>query len=131
MPTRRQLAHLLKGKAVPSHAARIGMPKRSKYGNVKIVIDGVKFDSRKEGERYGWLKIMERQGKISNLELQPIFPIVIHGRKCFKYIADFSYLRDGQQVVEDVKSVSTRKNRAYRIKVKVVEAWLGIKIVEV
>ena len=43
-------------------------PKR-KYGNKKIEIDGVKFDSKKEAKRYGYLQLLEVLGEIKDLEL--------------------------------------------------------------
>ena len=42
-----------------------------KYGNQKVIIDGIKFDSKAEAERYKELKILERAGKIRGLRLQP------------------------------------------------------------
>ena len=42
----------------------------SKYGNRKCKIDGYTFDSIKEGQRYAELKILLRENKIKDLELQ-------------------------------------------------------------
>ena len=52
------------------------------------------------------------------------------------YIADFSYevrVEDGtwRFVVEDVKSERTRKNKDYRIKVKLMQENRGITVQEV
>jgi hypothetical protein len=47
------------------------------------------------------------------------------------YEADFTYLKNGVLVVEDVKSVATKKNRAYRMKNKLMKAELNIEIVEI
>ena len=38
--------------------------KRSKYGNRKVVRDGIKFDSEREAERFGALKVLRAMGKI-------------------------------------------------------------------
>lgn len=47
-----------------------------KYGNKKITIDGIEFDSRKEAERYSELKLLERAGEIKDLELQKSFELI-------------------------------------------------------
>ena len=45
----------------------------NKYYNQKITIDGHEFPSKKEGNRYLELKLLQKAGEISNLELQPRF----------------------------------------------------------
>jgi hypothetical protein len=97
-------------------------PKASKYHAIKVVIDGIKFDSKKEGARYGQLKIMERAGIITDLKLQPVFEL-----STCKYKADFAYYQAGFFVVEDVKGVKTP---IYRLKKKMMLNELGIKIKE-
>ena len=39
---------------------------KSKYHNKKVIIDGIKFDSKKEANRYQELKLMQRAGKIKS-----------------------------------------------------------------
>lgn len=102
-----------------------------KYRNHKTVIDGVKYDSKKEAARHQELMLLERSGVISNLELQPVYRIEINGMLVCKYIGDFRYAENGKTVVEDVKSPITRKNPVYRIKYKLMQAVHGIKIKEV
>lgn len=103
------------------------MKRRSKYGNVKTTVDGITFDSRKEADRYSELKLLERTGAISDLALQPRFPIEINGRKVCTYIADFSYNSYGSRVFEDAKGMKTA---VYKLKKKLVEAQYGITVVE-
>ena len=87
----------------------------NKYKNVKVHIDGYKFDSKAEAERYLELKILSKAGMISNLALQPKFEIQPHFRHNSKtelainYIADFSYTEKGSDkiIVEDVKGMET------------------------
>ena len=43
----------------------------SKYRNKKTELDGIAFDSKREAERYAELKLLERAGEISYLQLQP------------------------------------------------------------
>jgi len=106
--------------------------KRSKYGNVKTVVDGITFDSKKEAQYYSDLKWREKAGQVDDIQLQPVFPVSINGIKVFTYRADFSYVdvsgKTPREVVVDVKGVKTS---LYRVKKKCVEAQYGIKIVEV
>lgn len=93
----------------------------SKYGNHKVTFDGIKFDSKKEMNRYIELKLLQRAGKISDLQLQVPFVLLKagNGERGVKYIADFVYLdADGNKVVEDVKSEATKKKEAYILKRK-------------
>jgi len=105
----------------------------SKYKNRKVEIDGVSFDSVKEGRRYGELRLLERAGQIQDLELQKRFPIRINDELVCAYVADFVYREasSGQQVVEDVKSPFTRQHPVYRLKNKLMHAVLGVTIREV
>jgi hypothetical protein len=104
---------------------------RSKYGSVKTELDGITFDSKAEAKRYAELKILARGGLISDLKLQPKFPLEVNGLVVATYIADFSY-RAGTQglVIEDVKSEAT-KTPVYNLKKKLMKALHGIEIVEV
>ena len=105
------------------------LEKLNKYRNEKTVIDGYTFQSKKEANRYFELKMMQKAGEISDLELQPKFEIVpqvywinainINASKTLGkryYIADFSYFENGNKTVEDVKSAITRKNPVYTLK---------------
>lgn len=103
----------------------------SKYRNHKVIINGIKYDSKKEAARHSDLLLLERAGQISDLKLQPVYKIEINGRLICKYIGDFEYIENGEKVVEDVKSPITRKNPVYRIKNKLMRAVHGIKIREV
>ena len=101
----------------------------SKYRNVKTVVDGVTFASKREAARYGELKLLERAGEIANLELQRKFVIVVHGHTICRYIADFVYHdnKTGKMVCEDVKGFKTA---VYSLKRKLMKAVLGVDILE-
>ncbi len=103
----------------------------NKYLNKKVYFNGIKFDSRKEAQRYSYLKVMEHSGVIRQLKLQVVFPIVVNGVKICKYIADFTYTEKEILVCEDVKSEFTRKLPVYRLKKKLMKAIHGIEIREV
>jgi len=103
----------------------------NKFGNTKVVVDGIKFDSKKEANRFGNLKLLQKAGEISDLKLQVKMEIMVKEKKIATYIADFTYTERGQYVVEDVKSDFTRKNPVYRLKKKLIEAIYNLKIKEV
>ena len=99
----------------------------NKYGNHKTVVDGIKFDSKKEAARYQVLKKMADDGEISDLKCQHTFtlqeafisPLTGERVQAVKYIADFTYVAEnGKFVVEDVKSAATRKDKVYVLKKK-------------
>lgn len=101
----------------------------SKYNSVKTEVDGFVFDSKAEAHRYSELKLAEKAGEITELELQPKYPVEVNGSKICTYIADFRYKDgDGNQIVEDVKGVKTP---VYRLKKKLVEALYWIEITEI
>jgi hypothetical protein len=110
-------------------------PKRSKYRNVKTVVDGIKFDSKKEAERWLVLKSQQERAFISDLERQKRFALPIYSVGVLKtvaivghYVCDFAYKVDGNLVVEDCKGFKTP---VYRLKKKLMKAIYGIDIREV
>lgn len=113
----------------------------SKYRAKKIKVDGITFDSKREAHRYSELKLLERAGKIEHLELQKEFELIPaqyeqsskrKRGKCLeracKYKADFCYIKNGEQIVEDTKGYKTKD---YIIKRKLMLYVHGIKIREV
>lgn len=106
--------------------------RRPKYGNRKVVVDGITFDSAKEGRRYADLKLLERAGEIRDLKLQSPFPLMVNGVLVCTYVADFTYRRAdpflGETVVEDVKGMRTD---VYKIKRKLMKAVHNIDVAEV
>lgn len=118
---------------------------KSKYGNRKVVCDGIKFDSEREAARFAELKVLQAMGKIRNLRLQANFTLVegyttIEGEriKPMVYKADFTYERATEpdrngavywlREVEDVKGVKTKE---YQLKKKLMQDKYGITIREV
>jgi hypothetical protein len=78
------------------------------------------------------LCLLERAGEITDLEIQPVFPVAIAGKPFCRYTADFSYRdRAGRFVVEDVKSSGTSKDAAYRLRKKAAELAYSITVTEV
>lgn len=97
---------------------------RSKYGNKKLVIDEMTFDSTGEGERYLELKLMQTKGYISDLEVKPVYPLIptmkIDGKtyKSARFTPDFRYTdcETGKMVVEEYKGCKTE---AYSLRLKI------------
>lgn len=141
-------------------ARRWNRKNNTKLNNKAITIDGIEFQSTKEGNRYCELKLLQRSGKISNLELQKRYELIpaqyetvetgeyykIGAKKgqpktkevCIEqsvvYIADFVYQENGKTIVEDVKGFRDPSSSTYAkfvLKRKMM-LWLhGIKIKEV
>lgn len=102
----------------------------NKYGARKVTApDGQVFDSRREYRRYCELKLLERAGKISALCRQVKYVLIPkqEGERACTYVADFVYLQDGEQIVEDCKGYQTE---AYKIKRKLMLFQYGIRIKE-
>ena len=131
-----------------------------KLNNQSITIDGIEFQSKKEGRRYSELKLLQRAGQISDLELQKRYELIpaqfetvetgeyykVGAKKgqpktkqvCIEqslvYIADFVYKENGQTVVEDVKGFRDTSSATYAkfvIKRKLMLWKYGIRIKEV
>lgn len=102
--------------------------KENKYKNTKVIYNGIKFDSKKECNRYIELSRLASTGCISDLRLQ--VPFVLQetfkdntGRteRSIKYLADFVYSKGSRKYIEDVKSPITRKEPTYIIKRKLLK----------
>jgi hypothetical protein len=103
---------------------------RPKYGNKKVTVQGIKFDSKWESERYLYIKSLELAGRVRNLELQVRFALEVNGQKICTYIADFRYEKENANgdwgtIVEDAKGVETPE---FKLKKKLMKACLGIEI---
>ena len=112
--------------------------KPSKYKNVKVTIDGQRFDSKREADYWLWLQERARRGEINTLVRQVPFALCAPDRTNFEdqhsrtvviatYVADFSYYdRDGHRHVVDVKGgTGTKGTRTalYALKAK----WLCLQ----
>ena len=123
--------------------------KGNKYHNHKVKRDGESFDSKKEMRRYAELQIMQSAGMISGLQRQKKFVLIpaqrepdtvgkrggrIKGkvieREVVYYSDFFYYTKEGDAVVEDVKSEAT-KTPQYILKRKLMLNVHGIRIREV
>lgn len=102
----------------------------SKYHAKKVTINGMTFDSKHEAERWNELQILQRAGVIQQLKRQVRFDLIPNqkGERGVYYKADFTYLQNGELVVEDAKGYKTAE---YIIKRKLM-LWIhSIRIREV
>ena len=122
-----------KGGKGPSRAP--SAKRKNKYGNDKIIVQGIKFDSKREAQRFQHLRLMERAGLISDLKLQVPIPLIgqygpLKGAsgRALTYRADFTYIdtSTGKLIVNDAKGFETT---AYKLK-KAILAAQGIEIME-
>lgn len=109
-------------------------PRKQKYANQPVTIDGIEFDSKAEARYWGVLKIRMKAGEISNVRRQVVYElapaVVIGGRKRppLRYVADFVWEEGGKTVVSDVKGAVPE---AYRIKRHLMKSVHGIDILEI
>ena len=91
-----------------------GGKRMSKYKSVKTVIDGIKFDSKAEGEFYLYLRRKEDKGEIAligvhpKVRLQDKFSLAGKTYPAITYAPDFHVeFVDGRELYFDVKGIST------------------------
>jgi hypothetical protein len=120
-----------------------------KYRNTKVEFDRVKFDSKREKDRYVFLKQKEKEGVISDLKLQPKYELIpaikekyikqlkTKTKECERtlqfaitYRGDFSYYKNGVLVVEDVKASpqTAALDKAFLLKEKLFRWKYGFSI---
>jgi hypothetical protein len=109
--------------------------KRTKYNSVKT--NG--YASKRESRRADVLRLMEKNGYISNLREQVVYELLpaqyvtgfngkqMCGRRETKYIADFVYIEKGRIIVEDAKGFKTAE---YKRKKRLMLKIHGIEIKE-
>ena len=133
--------------SAPEWLSKVVAVPKAKYGNVKTEANGIKFDSKKEAQRYTQLITAQEAGVIEDLRLQVDFTLqeayttpTGERIRAIRYKADFTYkvksagydampavswqdieywrsLWPGAMVVEDVKSRATQ-TKEYQIKKK-------------
>ena len=111
-------------------------PKRSKYGNRRVEVSGMKFDSQHEADVYLRLMADVKSGLYKCVMRQVRFDLgggPNAGEKTrYQYVADFVTIdREDRAAVWDAKSEITRKNRTYINKKKQMLAEWGLEIREV
>ena len=138
----------------PDHPPEMRMEQeqpRSKYRNVKVVVDGERFDSKREAQYWAELKLREKAGEIVNLQRQVKFDLCCRGdfdehgkylgdKLIAHYIADFVFhevMLDAphhselSRRVQDVKGGKATRTALYRLKKKWLELQSGIIVEEI
>lgn len=100
----------------------------SKYQNIKTIVDGIKFDSKREAFYYLYYKKLQDSKVIKNLQLQTKLEFNIDGKRIFTYKPDFEFEDEYGHHYIDVKSPVTEKNAVFRLKKKLIEAKYKIEI---
>ena len=105
----------------------------NKYGAKKTIVGDIKFDSKKEANRWMELQLLERGGEISDLRRQvkvelmgQYRPLLTRTGRKMKMTFDYAYIDDGVQVYEDCKGMPTRD---YEVRVAVARA-MGLEVRE-
>ena len=89
----------------------------TKYHNTPTELDGFKFPSKREANRYAELRLLEKAGEIKDLEVHPHYDFIVNGQKIGRgYTADSAYLELTRiadilcpiRVTEDVKGYKVR-----------------------
>ena len=108
--------------------------KSSKFNNVKSEIDGHTFDSNKEAEFYGSLKIKKNAGLIKDFKMQVQYDILVNNIHIAYYYLDFKIENnDGSFEYIDIKGKDKKSNKfiktgVFALKKRLVEAIYHIKI---
>lgn len=121
--------------------------KGQKYNNKKVEYNGILFDSKKEMQRFVFLKDAEEQGLISNLQRQVKFELLpaikekyikhlkTKEKECertvqlaISYTCDFQYEKDGVVVVEDIKPSPALIPKEFVLKEKLFRYKYGFSI---
>ena len=108
----------------------------TKYRSQPVVVNGIKFDSRREARRYQELQLLLRAGEITQLQLQKKYTLIPAQKKpsggterAVTYTADFVYIdRTGKETVEDAKGMKTQQ---YIIRRKLMLYIHGIEVIEI
>lgn len=94
-----------------------GSRRSTKYNAKKATCSaGHTHDSIGEAKRCDELHLMQRAGEISDLSVSPVYRFILPDGKAIKmkngqvarYTADFQYMENGRQIVEDFKGFIAR-----------------------
>lgn len=101
------------------------LKKRNKYNAQPTYVEDIRFDSKKEAERYKNLLLLQKANIVDKFLLQPRFEV----GGGVKYYADFIiFWSNGTVTIEDVKSPITAKKSDFIIKKKIIETKYDLPI---
>ena len=96
----------------------------NKYHNIKVEVDGYKFDSKKEAEFYQDLLLLKRSGELLDFEVHPKIILQegfkFNGKKIqqITHSPDFILYWEGGTEFIDVKGGKATQTQAWRLKWK-------------
>lgn len=112
----------------------------NKFGAQRVTVDGIKFDSKREANRWLELRNLERAGQIADLRRQVVVelqgrdgPLLTRTGRKMRITVDFAYVdlrkeaTAGLTIYEDAKGKPTRD---YEVR-RAVAAAQGVDVVEV
>lgn len=101
----------------------------SKFGNNRTLRDGFWFDSEGEANRWGDLTLLCKSGQIRDLRRQVEYPLLLPGqdKAACSYVADFVYVKNDKEIVEDFKSDGTITDM-FKLKMRLMKQIYGIDI---
>lgn len=126
------------GAKMPAH---VPAPQKSKYRNVRTVVDGEKFDSQREASYWAELILREKSGEIANLKRQVKFELycptifrpegIDSWTQVAFYVADFVFddLREKRQCVQDIKGQKETAMFALKRKWLLLQSGIEIEVV--
>ena len=109
---------LFPGSQIAANQGPCNCHKKTKFGAMRVAVNGIKLDSLFEARRFSKLAWLEAKKVISSLEVHPKFPMVINKKKICNYIADFKFIYRDETYVEDCKGKETA---LFRLKKKLLE----------
>ena len=112
--------------------------KKNKYGNKKVRIGKVTYDSKAEYKCINDLSLKEKAGYISNLQIKPRYILLSSFKdnqdntiRQISYTPEAYYIENGQEIVLEVKSKPTI-TEAYIIRKKLfLKKFPHIKFIEI
>jgi len=112
-------------------------PKKNKFNNVEVILDGKRYQSKKEAKEYQDLLLRKQNGEIFDFKTQVKFPLMETAKgnkRIYKsrfYAADFVIYNKEGDVVEviDTKSPPTR-TQLYTLKIHLLYIKYGIEVTE-
>ncbi|MFA5300524.1 MAG: DUF1064 domain-containing protein [Lutibacter sp.] len=108
--------------------------KPHKYNAKKILVNGIKFDSKKEAQHYLKLKLLLDNGVIKNLVLQPLYTFKHNGQFIGRYKPDFEFwdVPEMKKRVVDVKGCKFGLPYAkFKSQCRLMKAFYNIEVEEV
>lgn len=94
----------------------------------RLWLDGHTFKSEEEYRRYRGLRELLKEGQIERLEVNPEYPIMIHGKTIATYIPTFCFYNTLKQQQQVIQVINNKPNPLMELKIKLFEALYEISV---